>query len=101
MIGCVGALLANLTSILLYKLKVDDPVGVIPVHGTCAIWGLLAVGKFLSVSRFELWYHSNNYMLKTLSTSPMPKTQQFQSILEFFKAQEQRRKSDFVKLIST
>ena len=46
MIGCVGALLANLTSILLYKLKVDDPVGVIPVHGTCAIWGLLAVGKF-------------------------------------------------------
>ena len=44
-IGCVGALLANLTSILLYKLKVDDPVGVIPVHGTCAIWGLLAVGK--------------------------------------------------------
>ena len=25
------------------KLKIDDPVGAISVHGTCGIWGLLAV----------------------------------------------------------
>jgi Amt family ammonium transporter len=28
------------------KLKVDDPVGAISVHGTCGIWGTLAVGLF-------------------------------------------------------
>lgn len=29
-----------------YKLRVDDPVGAISVHGTNGIWGLLAVGIF-------------------------------------------------------
>ena len=27
-------------------LKVDDPVGAVSVHGTCGLWGLLAVGIF-------------------------------------------------------
>ncbi len=27
-------------------LKVDDPVGAISVHGTCGLWGILAVGIF-------------------------------------------------------
>ncbi len=27
-------------------LKIDDPVGAISVHGTCGLWGLLAVGIF-------------------------------------------------------
>ncbi len=44
MIGCTGALVATLTDLLVYKLKVDDPVGVIPVHGACAVWGLMSVG---------------------------------------------------------
>ena len=43
-IGCTGALVATLTDLLIYKLKVDDPVGVIPVHGACAVWGLVSVG---------------------------------------------------------
>ena len=25
------------------RVKIDDPVGAISVHGTCGIWGLLAV----------------------------------------------------------
>lgn len=29
-----------------WKLKVDDPVGAIAVHGICGIWGTLAVGLF-------------------------------------------------------
>lgn len=28
------------------KLKVDDPVGAISVHGTCGLWGVLSVGLF-------------------------------------------------------
>ncbi len=31
-------------------LKIDDPVGAISVHGTCGLWGLLAVGIFASES---------------------------------------------------
>jgi Amt family ammonium transporter len=27
-------------------LKIDDPVGAISVHGTCGLWGILAVGIF-------------------------------------------------------
>ncbi|MGB3118529.1 MAG: ammonium transporter, partial [Verrucomicrobiales bacterium] len=28
------------------KIKVDDPVGAVSVHGICGIWGTLAVGIF-------------------------------------------------------
>ena len=28
------------------KLKVDDPVGAISVHGTCGLWGVISVGLF-------------------------------------------------------
>ena len=30
------------------KLKVDDPVGAISVHGICGLWGTIAVGLFAS-----------------------------------------------------
>jgi Amt family ammonium transporter len=29
-----------------YKLKLDDPVGAIAVHGYCGAWGILSVGIF-------------------------------------------------------
>ncbi len=45
-IGGIGAVIAALGDVLLWKIKVDDPVGVVPVHGMCGIWGLLAVGRF-------------------------------------------------------
>ena len=28
------------------KMKVDDPVGAVSVHGTCGLWGVLSVGLF-------------------------------------------------------
>ena len=43
LIGGVGGLLVVGSIVLLDKLKIDDPVGAISVHGTCGIWGILAV----------------------------------------------------------
>ena len=31
---------------LLDRLRIDDPVGAVPVHGFCGVWGTLAVGLF-------------------------------------------------------
>ncbi|MEM1263079.1 MAG: ammonium transporter [Pseudomonadota bacterium] len=42
-IGIVGGLLVVGSIVLLDKLKIDDPVGAISVHGAVGIWGLLAV----------------------------------------------------------
>jgi Amt family ammonium transporter len=42
-IGAIGGALVVLSIILLDKLRLDDPVGAISVHGTCGIWGVLAV----------------------------------------------------------
>ena len=43
LIGAVGGLLVVTSIITLDKLKIDDPVGAISVHGVVGIWGLLAV----------------------------------------------------------
>jgi Amt family ammonium transporter len=42
-IGAVGGVIVVGSITLLDKLKCDDPVGAISVHGTAGIWGLLAV----------------------------------------------------------
>src|SRR5690625_4479355 len=34
------------------KLKIDDPVGAISVHGVCGIWGTLAVGILSTQANF-------------------------------------------------
>ncbi|WP_376694625.1 ammonium transporter [Wenzhouxiangella sp. EGI_FJ10305] len=43
LIGLVGGGLVVASIMLLDKLKIDDPVGAISVHGTCGIWGVLIV----------------------------------------------------------
>lgn len=43
MIGAVGGALVVFSIVTLDKLKIDDPVGAISVHGVVGIWGLLAV----------------------------------------------------------
>jgi Amt family ammonium transporter len=43
MIGAVGGLIVVLSIVTFDKLRVDDPVGAISVHGVVGIWGLCAV----------------------------------------------------------
>ena len=46
LIGAIGSLWIIIIEQLLDKLNVDDPVGAIPVHLGCGIWGTLAAGLF-------------------------------------------------------
>ncbi|RUM55955.1 MAG: ammonium transporter [Marinomonas sp.] len=43
LIGVVGGLIVVVSILTLDKLKIDDPVGAISVHGVVGLWGLLAV----------------------------------------------------------
>jgi Amt family ammonium transporter len=45
-IGLIGAFVYQGSSMLLQKLKIDDPVDAVPVHGFCGIWGVLAAALF-------------------------------------------------------
>ena len=42
-IGAVGGLIVVASIVLMDKVKIDDPVGAISVHGVCGIWGVIAV----------------------------------------------------------
>lgn len=46
LIGAIGSLWIILIEKLLEVFRIDDPVGAIPVHLGCGIWGTLAAGMF-------------------------------------------------------
>jgi ammonium transporter, Amt family len=46
LIGFIGGVIVLFASILIEKMAIDDPVGAIPVHLFCGIWGTWAVGWF-------------------------------------------------------
>ncbi|MEZ5593272.1 MAG: ammonium transporter [Gammaproteobacteria bacterium] len=43
LIGAGGGILVVLSIVILDKIRIDDPVGAISVHGVVGVWGLLAV----------------------------------------------------------
>ncbi len=45
-IGTVGGVIVVFGVLILDKLRIDDPVGAVPVHGMNGIWGTLAIGLF-------------------------------------------------------
>jgi len=45
-IGAIAGVVVVRGVELLDRLKIDDPVGAVPVHGMCGVWGTLAVGLF-------------------------------------------------------
>ncbi|MFK8113816.1 MAG: ammonium transporter [Rubripirellula sp.] len=46
LIGAIAGALVVVSIIFFDKIRVDDPVGAISVHGVCGVWGTLAVGLF-------------------------------------------------------
>ena len=52
-IGLVAGIIVVLSVAFLDKCKLDDPVGAIPVHLFCGIWGTLAVGLFGEMAGFD------------------------------------------------
>jgi Amt family ammonium transporter len=49
-IGGIGGVIVVLGVMLLDRIKVDDPVGAVPVHGMNGIWGTLSIGLFATDS---------------------------------------------------
>jgi len=65
MIGAVGGAIVVFSIVGLDRLKIDDPVGAISVHGTVGMWGLMAVpltndgatfgGQFVGLLTILVW----------------------------------------------
>jgi Amt family ammonium transporter len=45
-VGGIAGILVVLVVLFFDRIRVDDPVGAISVHGVCGVWGTLAVGIF-------------------------------------------------------
>jgi Amt family ammonium transporter len=45
--GIAGVVVVVAVDVLEY-LRIDDPIGAVPVHGVCGIWGTLSLGLFAS-----------------------------------------------------
>ena len=45
-IGAVGGVLVVFAVLFFDRIKIDDPVGAISVHGVCGAWGVISVGLF-------------------------------------------------------
>jgi Amt family ammonium transporter len=45
-IGAIGGVLVVLSVVFFDRIKIDDPVGAVSVHGVCGAWGTLSAGIF-------------------------------------------------------
>ena len=45
-IGLVAGILVVFSVLIIDRIKIDDPVGAVSVHGVCGAWGTLAAGLF-------------------------------------------------------
>ena len=71
-IGAVGGSLVVLSIVTLDKLKLDDPVGAISVHGVVGLWGLLAVpltntdasfsGQLIGAATIFIWVFGTSFV---------------------------------------
>jgi len=81
MIGAVGGVIVVFSIITLDKLKVDDPVGAISVHGVVGLWGLLAVpmtndgasfiGQIVGALTIFIWVFSASFVVWLLLKKTM------------------------------
>ena len=50
-IGLIAGLIVPPLVVLVDKIRVDDPIGCLPVHGMAGIWGTLSLGLFAAADR--------------------------------------------------
>src|SRR4029077_486968 len=48
LLGGVAGVVVVVGVELLEWLRIDDPIGAVPVHGMCGIWGTISLGLFAS-----------------------------------------------------
>jgi Amt family ammonium transporter len=60
LVGIIGAIIYKAASLLLQKLKIDDPLDAAPVHGFCGIFGALVPGIFSSDALLHSNYGNDN-----------------------------------------
>ena len=46
--GLIAGCLVVIAAVVIDRLRIDDPVGAVSVHGVCGAWGTMAVGLFAS-----------------------------------------------------
>ncbi|MEJ2513758.1 MAG: ammonium transporter, partial [Gammaproteobacteria bacterium] len=73
LIGAVGGIIVVFSIVGLDRLKIDDPVGAISVHGTVGMWGLLAVpltngdatfgAQLLGLVTIFLWVFATSFIV--------------------------------------
>jgi Amt family ammonium transporter len=76
LIGAAGGVLVVFSILALDKIKIDDPVGAISVHGVVGIWGVLAVlltntdatigGQLLGIVTIFLWVFVTSLIIWTI-----------------------------------
>ncbi len=72
-IGGIGGLIVVFSIITLDKMKIDDPVGAISVHGVVGLWGLLAVpltnsgatfvGQLVGAATIFIWVFGTSFIV--------------------------------------
>ncbi len=72
-IGGIGGLIVVFSIITLDKMKIDDPVGAISVHGVVGLWGLLAVpltksdasfvGQLVGAATIFIWVFATSFIV--------------------------------------
>ena len=55
LIGAIGGVLVVFSVAFFDRIRIDDPVGAISVHGACGVWGTLAVGLFATAGAADAW----------------------------------------------
>jgi Amt family ammonium transporter len=55
LIGGISGLIVVVAILAFDKIRIDDPVGAISVHGVCGIWGTIAVGIFSFNPEHKIW----------------------------------------------
>jgi Amt family ammonium transporter len=75
-IGAIGGVIVVFSIVFLDKLKIDDPVGAISVHGTVGLWGILAVpltndgvgftGQLIGAATIFVWVFVASFIVWTI-----------------------------------